>query len=276
MFLYPNKLPECARLIFTTWLILGMVSRSHFVLANTTEDPCGGPSELLNLIDRPTYGDSVCVVPFKKVVLELGAQYQTISPATNYGENFPQSELRIGLPAKNEFFLLLPNYTHQSISPYTGFSATKGGIKHGLGYSNNWIASVETLITLPSGTNTFGNNEFGVTINGIANYSFNPSFNITYLLGISSQSQSTDAHRYTSINPDVVLTYVYNPKVNFFGEVYGQSKTAANMGSGFNFDAGVVYLLVPKFAIDLEIGHRISGLLGGFEHYLGAGIAAEF
>ena len=276
MFLYSNKLSKCAKFTLIIWLILAVVSLPRIVLANTTDDPCGGPSALLNLVDRPTHGDSVCVVPFKNVVLELGAQYQAMVSATNYADNYPQTELRIGLPAKNEFFLLLPNYTHQSMTPYTGFSAIKGGIKHGIGYANNWMASVETLLTLPSGTNTFGNNELGVAFNGIVNYSFNPSFNITYLLGISNESQSTDSHRYTSINPDVVLTYVYNPKVNFFGEVYGQSKTAANMGSGFDFDAGVVYLLVPKFAIDLEIGHRISGSLGNFDHYLGAGIAAEF
>lgn len=271
-----NKFLEPINRVFIFGVISLSLGMPHFVSADTTDDPCGGPSALLNLMDRPTYGDSVCVVPFKSVVLELGAQYQTISPATNYQENLPQSELRIGLPAKYEFFLLIPNSIHQSIKPYTGFTSTTGGIKHGIVSSNNWLASIETLVTVPSGTDTFGNNEFGVTVNGIANYTFNSRFNMTFLLAVSNQSKSTDTHRFTTINPDVVLSYVYSPKVIFFGEVYGQSKTSADMGSGFNSDAGVLYLLMPKFAIDFEFGHRISGDLGGFEHYLGAGIAAMF
>jgi hypothetical protein len=36
------------------------------------EDPCGGNTALLNMINRPTVANSACVVPFKKAVLEGG------------------------------------------------------------------------------------------------------------------------------------------------------------------------------------------------------------
>ncbi|MHB1515784.1 MAG: hypothetical protein ACYCVY_08765, partial [Acidiferrobacteraceae bacterium] len=36
------------------------------------QNPCTGPSALLALLDRPTVGDSSCVVPDGKTVLEAG------------------------------------------------------------------------------------------------------------------------------------------------------------------------------------------------------------
>lgn len=42
-------------------VISGMSSN---IFADTTDDPCGGPSALLNIVDRPTIGDSACVLKF--------------------------------------------------------------------------------------------------------------------------------------------------------------------------------------------------------------------
>jgi len=248
------------------------------IFADTTDDPCGGPSALLNIVDRPTIGDSACVVPVKKAVLEFGYQYQKLSHAAGHQQNFPETEFRLGIPAHNELVILLPNYIHQSMIQRSGFSAATIGIKHEIGYTKNLVATVESLFTLPNGSAAFGNKGLGAALNGIASYTVNSVLNLTFMLGGSTETTSSadGGQRFTSINPDIVLTYSLNPKVDLYGETYGQSKTGPGAGSGFNFDGGIIYLLYPALTVDLEFGQRISGDLGGFDHYIGTGMAIEF
>lgn len=248
------------------------------LFADTVDDPCGGPSALLNIIDRPTVADSACVVPYKKVVLETGYQYQQLTHSAGNEQNFPEAELRIGLPIKNEFVAVLPNYVHQSMSSQSGFMATTLGIKHEIGYTEHWLGAIESLFTLPDGNAAFGSKGVGVALNGIVAYTFNPQYNLSLMLGGTSQTQPSNAggQRYTSINPDLVFTYTATDKLEVYGEIYGQSKTGPGEGSGFNFDGGILYLLLPIVAVDVEIGQRISGNLDGFQHYVGAGLSVMF
>lgn len=260
------------------WTLTALNGMAFNACADTIDNPCAGPSALLNIIDRPTVGDSPCVVPFKNAVLELGYQYQQLTHSAGHEQNFPEAEFRLGLPANNEFVVVLPNYIHQSMAPHSGFSATTLGIKHEIGYTQHWIATVESLFTLPSGSTAFGSNGLGAVFNGIVGYTFNPKFNLTFMLGASTKTQSSHdgGQRFTSINPDLLFTYSPTEKVDLYGEIYGQSKTGPGEGSGFNFDSGVIYLPLPNFAIDAELGQRISGNLSGFNHYIGAGMAVIF
>lgn len=260
------------------WIFIINVGMVVNVFAEVIDNPCGGPSALLNIVDRPTVGDSACVVPFKKAILELGFQYQQLTHSAAYQQNFPEAALRIGLPANNELVLVLPNYIHQSTIPRAGFAATTIGIKHEIGYTQTWLGAAEALFTLPSGSDAFGSQATGAAINGIIDYTFNSTVSLTFMLGVTTQTQSklNGGQRFTSINPDLVLTYVLNPKINFYGEVYGQSKTAPGEGSGFNFDGGILYLPWPNLEVDLEVGQRMSGNLNGFNHYIGTGMAILF
>ncbi|MDP1575094.1 MAG: transporter [Coxiellaceae bacterium] len=250
---------------------------THNAIAETVINPCSGPTSLLNIIDRPTVGDSPCTVPYKKAVLELGYQYQSLRGGGRQ-QNAPDAEFRLGLPANNELAILLPNYSHQSINPSAGFSATTLGLKHQIGYTRNWITDIEGLFTLPTGSDAFGSHALGVAINGIAGYTINSAFNLTFMLGASSQTESNvnGGDRFSSINPDVVLTYTLASKVNLYGEMYGQTQTGSGAGSGFNCDTGFVFLPLAFFAVDLEFGQRMSGNLGGFNHYVGAGMSMLF
>lgn len=260
------------------WIFIINYGMAFNVFAETVDNPCGGPSALLNIVDRPTVGDSACVVPFKEALLELGYQYQQLSHSAGYQQNFPEAGLRIGLPVNNELVLILPNYIHQSMAPHSGFGATTIGIKHEIGYTKTWLGAAEALFTLPSGSTAFGSQNMGTAVNGIINYTFNPMFSLSFMLGVTTQTESklNGGERFTSINPDMVLTYVFTPKINFYGEVYGQSKTRLGEGSGFNFDGGLLYLPLPYLEVDLEVGQRISGNLNGFNHYIGTGMSIAF
>jgi len=262
--------------LFWTFTLIYLTAFNVF--ADTIDNPCGGASALLNIIDRPTVADSACVVPFRKAVIELGYQYQQLTHSAGHEQNFPEAELRLGLPANNEFAIILPNYIHQSMTPRSGYSATTLGIKHEIGYTQNWLAAVEALFTLPDGSAAFGNKGLGAAFNGIISYAFNPQCNLSFMLGGSTETQSSHdgGQRFTSINPDLVFTYAPSEKINFYGEVYGQSKTGPGEGSGFNFDGGFLYLVLPSFAIDLEVGQRISGNLGSFDHYISTGMGIMF
>jgi len=252
-------------------IILGALVITNIAVADPIQDPCGGNAALLAIVDRPTVGDSACVVPYKSVVMEFGYQHQNLTHGGNQ-DNFPEAELRFGLPSDNEFVLILPNYIHQSVS---GFGAGTVGIKHELGYNAHWLGSVEALFTLPMGSKAFGSDGLGEAANAIIYYALNPKFNITFMIGASSQTTSRDegGQRFNSVNPDLVFSWNPQPKLNFYAEVYGQSKAGPELGSGFNMDAGVLYLLTKNLDVDLELGHRISGQLGGFDHYIGVGFA---
>jgi hypothetical protein len=242
--------------------------------ADIINDPCGGPAALLNIANRPSAADSACVVPYKKMVLELGYQYMQLTHSLGHAQNFPEATFRIGLPANNELVILLPNEIRLSSEPHSGSTATVIGIKHELGYNQRWIATIESLITLPNGSAEFGSKGIGIAINGIVSYSFNSDFNLTFMLGGSTATTASSAggQRFNSINPDLVLTYSINPKLNLFGELYGQSKTNPGENSGFNADSGFLYLVSPSVMVDIEAGQRISGSLVGFDHYVGTGI----
>lgn len=248
-----------------------------YAFADTIPDPCAGPYALLSIIDRPNAGDSACVVPYKNAVVEAGYQYEKLTQS-GYQHNFPEAVFRLGLPAHNEFVLFLPNYIHQTVAPHSGFTTYGMGIKHQIGYTQNWLSAVEALFAFPGGSKAFGSHGLGGAVNGIVSYTFNPQFNLTFMLGASTITQSTQdgGQRFSSVNPDLVLTYSAADKVNFYGEVYGQSKTAPKEGAGFNFDAGVIYLLLSNVEIDLEVGQRISGNLGEFDHYVGTGFSVMF
>jgi hypothetical protein len=274
----PKKLMAFKQMLKLLWLFSIHYGLAFNVFAETVDDPCGGASALLSIADRPTVGDSACFVPFKKAVLELGYQYQQLTHSAGYQQNFPEAELRIGLPVNNELVLVLPNDIHQSMVPHAGFNATTIGIKHEIGYTQTWLGALEALFTLPSGSTAFGSRDSGAAVNGIINYTFNSTYSLSFMFGVTTQTQSklNGGHRFTSMNPDMVLSYVLNPIINFYGEVYGQSKTGPGEGSGFNFDGGVLYLPLPNLEVDLEVGQRISGKLNGFNHYIGTGMSIAF
>lgn len=260
------------------WAFIVIYAMMPTGFAETIKNPCAGPSALINIINRPTVADSACVVPFKHSVVEFGYQYQKLRHPSGDQQNYPQAEFRLGLPANNEFVILLPNYIHQSIPPRSGFSAATMGVKHELGYSKHWLASVESLFTLPSGSGAFGSKGLGVALNGILSYNLNKKFNLTFMLGVTTETapRLSGGQRFMNMNPDLVLTYSANQKFDIFGEIYGESQTGPGEGSGFNFDAGIIYLLRPSVAIDFEIAQRISGSLGNFSHYIGAGMSIMF
>jgi Putative MetA-pathway of phenol degradation len=255
---------------FLGLLVCGLLIASHS-FAEVVTDPCGGPTALLAIVNRPTVSDSACVVPYKNAVMEFGYQHQKLIEGGNQ-QNFPEAVLRFGLPTNNELVLLLPNYIHQSVS---GFGPGTIGIKHELGYNAHWLGSVEALFTLPTGSRAFGSDGLGEAANAIVIYTFNPQFSFTFMIGATSQTTSSDAggQRFSSMNPDAVFTWNAQEKLSFYAEVYGQSKAGPDLGSGFNMDAGALYLLTKNLAVDLEFGHRISGQLGGFDHYIGAGFS---
>ncbi len=247
--------------------------------------PCAAsnPSALLSLLDRPTFSDSACSAPLGHAVLELGFMHADArGEGGGTADNYPEAELRYGLPGGNEFKLLASNYTSQrSGAPEeasSGLSATSIGFKHELGYDAKWLGSVEAVLTLPSGNDAFGSRGLGATFSGIAAYSLTDQIGLSLQLGVSSQTDSVSAGggRFTSFNQFLTATWDPIELLQFYGEVYGQTKTSHDEGAGYNFDGGVQYLIAHWMEVDAEEGVRLTGGLGGFTHYYGAGMGFLF
>ncbi|MGE5300237.1 MAG: transporter [Acidobacteriota bacterium] len=203
-----------------------------------------------------------------------------------HGGQFPQAEVRVGLPGRNEFVLLPRNYNRQRMgaasgSPaqeITGFSAVTLGLKHELGYTRHWLGAVEALFTLPSGGSAFGSRGLGMAFNGIAAYAPSEQIGLSVQLGLSSQTNPVLAGggRFTSLVSNFVATWQPAERLQFYGEIYGQSSTGLGRGAGYNADGGVQYLITPSWEVDLEGSVRLVGDLGGFTHYFGAGMGLCF
>jgi hypothetical protein len=248
-------------------------------------DPCAASkiSALLSLLDRPTVSDSACAVPTGYFVLEMGYQHSNVRGAGGgWVDNYPQAELRYGLPGGNEFKVLASNYNRQRTgipaAASSGLSATSIGFKHELGYTSKWLGSLEAILTLPSGNNVFGSRGTGASFNGIVAYSLTDQIGLSLQLGVSSQTEpeSAGGGRFTSFTQ--FLTATWNPleRLQFYGEVFGQTKTAPHEGAGYNFDGGVQYIVARWLEVDIEEGIRLSGNLGGFTHYIGVGMGVLF
>lgn len=280
---------RCAILVTLThlWLFAGPGQVYAREQETAVPDPCSGPSALLAILDRPTVSDSACAIPQGKFVLEMGVQRANLrGPGGGTADNYPQAEVRIGLPGRNEFVLLPPNYNRQragaasgpSAQDITGYSAVTFGFKHELGYNRYWLGAVEALITLPSGGRAFGSRGPGVAVNGIAAYALTEQTGLSLQLGVSSQSEPALAGggRFTSLVSNFVTTWQPADRLQFYGEIYGQSSTGPGKGAGYNADCGVQYLITPFWEVDLEGGMRLGGGLGGITHYFGAGIGFYF
>ncbi len=241
---------------------------------DTVTNPCNG---ILAIVDRPSKADSACVVPFGQFDLEGGYQFLDLTGGGS-GQNFPQAEFRVGLPFNNEFVVLPPNYNTQTIFPHAGWGATVVGIKHEIGYTSNLVGAVEGLVTLPTGSNSYGSDETGGALNAIATYSLTSALSATAMVGVTSQSlpSLSGGTRYGSFNPDLLVSYDITDNLETFAEVSGQTNAGPGLGYGYNGDVGILYQFIHNTEIDASFGQRIKGNLGGYNNYFGVGLATLF
>ena len=246
-------------------------------------NPCGGPSAFLSLLDRPTFSDSACSAPLGHAVLELGFMHADVrGEGGGTADNYPEAELRFGLPGRNEFKVLASNYTSQRSGipeeASSGLSAAGIGFKHELGYTAKWLGAVEGVLTLPSGNDAFGSRGLGATFSGIAAYSVTDQIGLSLQVGVSSQTDPVSAGggRFTSFNQFLTATWDPIARLQFYGEVFGQTSAGPGEGAGFNLDGGIQYLVAHWWEVDMEEGMRLTGNLGGFTHYIGAGAGLLF
>jgi len=259
------------------------------VLAAAPAEPppsCSGPNAFLSIIGRPTVQDSGCVVPQGRADIEAGVTAGNLYPAPG-GRLYtlPNLTLRWGLPANSELVWLPPAFQYQSVdggpgapaATLRGFGPSTVGIKHVFGYTEHWQWTAEALATLPSGDSTFGSHGTGGALNAIVSYGYGP-LGVSLMVGATSQTEATAAggQRFESFNPDLVMTWGANSRLQLFGEVYSQSHSGHQQGWGTNADGGVQYLVTPDLVVDAEEGVRIQGSLGGFSSYTGIGLGLMF
>lgn len=262
-----------------TRFLLRLVSFCFFCLCTPImaddDNPCDG---LLAIINRPTVVDSTCVVPANDLVLEMGYAYYRLQGGFS-SQSYPEMQVRWGLWANSEINLYLPYYVQQSEASTSGWTAAVVGVKHMFCTTKKSVFSMEALFTLPSGSQDQGSAGLGTTLNALYSYALTKKLGISVALGVSSLTEPRDegGDRYTSINPDVIIIYDPTDKLQYFFEVYGQTKTAPDQGSAAMVDAGIQYLIRKTWEIDLSVGQRLYGqLFGGFTQYISLGMGFLF
>ncbi|MGL5743197.1 MAG: transporter [Legionella sp.] len=198
---------------------------------------------------------------------------QKLNVNTGTQQNYPSAYIRLGLPGSNELYAALPNYINQKSAPYSGTTNMYYGIKHTLYSDNLWIFAAEEILGPPSGSYAYGSHGWNSISTAIANYSLNDRWSIGAMIGLSrySDAKINGGHYFNSINPDVIVSYAPNNIMSFYGEIYGQSKIAANQSAGLNFDTGVIMLLSANTLLNVSAGQQLYNYLGNVTHYINFG-----
>ena len=278
--LQSRRLAHAFLLISSAVSLFGTVA---YASTGPSGNPCRGAGSLLAILNRPTVADSSCVAPPGRVVLEAG--YQTVDQRGPEGSgfNFPELELSFGLPDRNELILLPPNYLDQfsggpAPSRVVGYGPTSIGFRREIVSTSLWQLAAEENVTLPSEDPNYGSDGWGSATNAIVSLGIGPHWGIAFMGGVTSDvaPANSGGRRFTSFNPDWVVTYAWDNRYQLYGEIYGQSKIGPRLGNGFDADGGFQYLITPHIEVDAELGQRISGRLGGFDNYVGVGFGLEF
>lgn len=230
---------------------------------------------MLNIVNRPSNLDSPCSVPFKKVLIELNYIVKQLPGHQGVQQNFPNAEIRFGLPFNSEFFVDPPNYIYQKSFPKSGNTTTNLAFKHSVYSNQKWGFALQETVNTPGGSSAHGSHGWGTTLNGIAIYVINNHLTIEGMLGLSrlSDPSLTGGHYFNSVNPDIVLDYSVNGKLSIYGEVYGQSKISAKEGAGYNLDGGVLFRIYPNTILNISGGQQLYNYLYDFKHYINFGIS---
>lgn len=265
------------KIVILLTLILVKVAPMSFAAdsgSNEIVNPCQG---ILSYIDRTTISDSPCVLPPGKVILEMDYSFLNVIGG-GHTQTFPDHAVRIGLYGDTEILSLLPTYINDlSHRNDNGVGPTVIGAKHSLGYNSHWVSAAEILFTLPSGSPQYGSDGVGSTANWIINYSIN-NFSLNSEFGLATLTDTTTAGggRYTTFNFDFVVSWLLFEKVQFYIETYGQTKSSSQSGIGINADTGFQYMFSQHVVSGFEVGHRLTGSLGGFDSYFTASIGTYF
>jgi hypothetical protein len=230
---------------------------------------------LLDIANSPNTMDSVCSVPYKKVVFEFNYITQQLPSHEGSLQRYPNANIRIGLPSHSEISVVMPNYITQTPDPHSGSSSVFPGFKHTIFYNDRLIFAFEGIANPASGSYYFGSQHWGGTINGLISYSFNSKWTLSSMLGVSrlSEEAATGGNYYNSINPDINLNYSPNDKISLYAELYGQSNIDSVQGAGFNFDGGVLFLIASSTMFNLSVGKQLYHYLGNFTYYANIGIS---
>lgn len=226
------------------------------------------------LVDRPSSFDSPCSVPAGQWMLEGGYQYQTLSEEPRSDASvFPSLEVRYGLPKASEFFIYLPTVVASPLNTSRGVTETSLGLKHELFFTESFVASVVAQFYQPSGSYYAGVQSPGAEVSLIMEEFLTDALSVTAMLSVlrEGQPKSEQNLQYTSFNPGILVGLTLNPYVMFFTELYGQTKVSPVLGSGYNINGGLIFLVADNATFDIEASHRLTGYLGGFNAYVGVG-----
>ncbi len=245
---------------------------AHTASAQTIPPECSGDNNMIAIIDRPSVGYSPCTVANKTLFIESGYAYQKLTPS-GYAHNLPQTEMRFGIINNTEIEFFPPNYNEQNNPSQSGFGYTSLGLKHVVFFDSKQIISVQGYVTPPSGNQYFGTSKTSFLLNGIYGYNFASGIGLAGTFGLAANASppANPAQTYYSFNPIIDLGLPITSTLAAYLEVYSQSKTALDQGWGVSMDGGLILLAEKNLTFDVSAGQRISGYLGGVDHYFGAG-----
>jgi len=241
-------------------------------------DPC---TSLLALVTRPTVTTTACSVKPDALLIEIGYTNTTTSGrGGGVLANYPQAELRLGLPDKLEFDVFPPSLNEASGHPaVSGPSDVAAGLKYEIGYTSKALAGVGFVVSLPTGTRAFTSGESTYAFDFNFAYALSPNVGLSGTMAYNAGAMpetSGAVGRFSAFDPSLVLADALPDNFQVFFEGYGSTTAGPGLGSRYAIDGGLQKDIGSRLQLDLEYGDVLTVTGGLHPHAVGFGAAYLF
>jgi len=240
--------------------------------ATTATDPC---TSLTNLVSRPTFSTSACVVKFADLLIQTGYTNATTGGnGANSVVTYPQANLGVGLGKNLEFDLAPESFARYSGTPSaSGATDSTIGFKYEFGYSSKAVAGVNAVYTLATGSAPFSGFGDGLLANVNASYALSPALGLFASFGYNVQSAGAPGipARYHDFQPSLGASLSLPQSYTVFLEGFNQSSSGVGLGGRSGFDTGFQKDIGSRLQLDANYFDYFGAQNGSRLHSLGFG-----
>jgi hypothetical protein len=232
---------------------------------------CGSDAQSVIATDRPQITSSSIVVPCGSLQFENGFQ-----ETSNRGQrifDFPETSVRLGVAAKTELRLGVPDYFHNDDTPSgftNGFGDLSVGFKQQLGPIHGFNVSLIPSVSLPTGANQISSHGYDPSVQVPWSRSLSKNSTVAGMFSVMwpTESGRRNVTGQGSVYFDRQLTQAWDAYVEYSGGF-------PERGGPQNIvDFGTALKPTPHQQLDLHFGFGLSAAVP--DHMIGFGYSVRF
>lgn len=254
--------------------------------AGPTQDPAGAPSRPVISTDRPSFSESVSIVPPLRLQVETGWTYaqRQDGEGNTSRQTAPEYLFRFGLVAN---LLELRAYGNglqwsRTEDPLAGTTTRDRGVtdpsvgaKLRLADQDGLLPnlSVSLVTTLPVGDDSVSSDHFDPTLRFAWQYDLGSGIGLGGNLNLARPTKPAGAHWYQP-QASLYLTQAAGPRATVYAEYFVVGEATRDAGNTHSCGFGALYLLSHRVQLDARIGFGLDS--DADELFVGLGLSFLF